>query len=207
MVAAILFAYRSRLKQRAEIIKNAPEADRLEAIAATAEFFRVDVSGLSRAQKQDIVLTQIRLRARREMLLAGIAMVISILLAAIAITSLNVEPKSAQTLPQDQIRLRLNLDQVKAEPSWMGIPAGVWTADGKQWLSVLKAIDTTDDPTLKQKTDDLISIISNAAKPNVVGSNFGENYVSIPKEAIDKFRELRAYIRKKAITAGITPSW
>src|SRR5215831_59996 len=62
-VAAILFAYRARLAHRAEIIRSAPEKERLEAIAITAEFFRVDVSGLTRAQKQEIVLTQIHARA------------------------------------------------------------------------------------------------------------------------------------------------
>src|SRR5262249_21192009 len=57
-VAAILLAYRARLTQRAEIIKSAPENDRLEAIATTAEFFRVDVSRLSRAQQEGIVLAR-----------------------------------------------------------------------------------------------------------------------------------------------------
>jgi hypothetical protein len=35
VVAAILFAYRARLKNRAEIIKSAPDKERLEAIAAS----------------------------------------------------------------------------------------------------------------------------------------------------------------------------
>jgi hypothetical protein len=53
VVAAIFLAYRARLTQRAEIIRSAPEQQRLEAIATTAEFFRVDVSGLTRAQQQE----------------------------------------------------------------------------------------------------------------------------------------------------------
>jgi hypothetical protein len=36
-IAAILLAYRARLAHRAEIIKSAPETDRLDAIAITAE--------------------------------------------------------------------------------------------------------------------------------------------------------------------------
>src|SRR5713226_7054590 len=88
VVAAILFAYRARLKSRAEIIKSAPEKERLEAIATTAEFFRVDVSGLSRAQQQDIVLTQIHARARRDLLLAGVSLAVAILLAAIAVAAI-----------------------------------------------------------------------------------------------------------------------
>jgi tetratricopeptide (TPR) repeat protein len=88
-VAAILLAYRARLAQRAEIIRSAPEQERLEAIATTAEFFRVDVSALTRAQQQDIALTQIRARARRDLLLAGVSSVVAILLAAIAIAAIS----------------------------------------------------------------------------------------------------------------------
>src|SRR5260370_6666958 len=73
-VAALLLAYRARLTNRAEIIKSAPEKERLDAIATTAEFFRVDVSGLTRAQQQDIALTQIHARARRDLLLAGVSL-------------------------------------------------------------------------------------------------------------------------------------
>src|SRR6266849_2316793 len=88
IVAALLLAYRARLKHRAEMIKSAPEKERLEAIAITAEFFRVDVSGLTRAQQQDIALTQIHARARRDLLLAGVSLVVAILLAAIAIAAI-----------------------------------------------------------------------------------------------------------------------
>src|SRR6266478_7118421 len=84
VIAAILLAYRARLKHRAEVIKSAPGKERLEAIAITAEFFRVDVSGLTRAQQQEIALTQIRARARRDLLLAGVSLAVAILLAAIA---------------------------------------------------------------------------------------------------------------------------
>src|SRR6266849_4865101 len=87
-VAALLLAYRARLTNRAEIIKSAPEKERLEAIAATAEFFRVDVSGLSRAEQQDIALAQIHARARRDLLLAGVSLAVAILLAAVAIVAI-----------------------------------------------------------------------------------------------------------------------
>jgi hypothetical protein len=84
VVAAILLAYRARLKNRAEVIKSAPEKERLEAVATTAEFFRVDVSGLSRAQQQNIVLTQIQARARRDLLLAVVTLAVAVLLAIVA---------------------------------------------------------------------------------------------------------------------------
>jgi hypothetical protein len=71
VVAATLFAYRARVAHCAAIIRSAPEKNRLEAMAATAEFFRVDVSGLTRAQQQEVVLTKIHAYARRDLLLAG----------------------------------------------------------------------------------------------------------------------------------------
>jgi tetratricopeptide (TPR) repeat protein len=88
IVAALLLAYRARLTNRAEIIKSASEKERLDAIATTAEFFRVDVSGLTRAQQQEIALTQIQARARRDLLLAGVSLAVAILLAAIAMAAI-----------------------------------------------------------------------------------------------------------------------
>jgi tetratricopeptide (TPR) repeat protein len=88
VVAAILWAYRARLTHRAKIIKSAPEQDRLEAITATAEFFRVDVSGLTRAQQTDIVLAQIDARARRHFLWAVVSLVVFVSLAAITMVSI-----------------------------------------------------------------------------------------------------------------------
>jgi hypothetical protein len=88
LVAAILWAYRAHLTHRAKIIKTAPEQERLEAIATTAEFFRVDVSGLTRAQQTDIVLAQIDARARRHLLWAVMSLVVFVLLAAITMVSI-----------------------------------------------------------------------------------------------------------------------
>jgi tetratricopeptide (TPR) repeat protein len=99
IVAALLLAYRAHLTNRAEIIKSAPEKERLDAIATTAEFFRVDVSGLTRAQQQDIALTQIHARARRDLLLAGVSLAVAILLAAIAIAAIWVsKPAGSATV-------------------------------------------------------------------------------------------------------------
>jgi hypothetical protein len=91
IVAAGLYAYRARLKQRASVIAKMPPRDRLAAIDSTAEFLRVDVSGLSEKAKHDIVIRQIGIRARRELLLAGIALLIAVLLGAIAIIAI-VDP-------------------------------------------------------------------------------------------------------------------
>jgi hypothetical protein len=91
VVAAVLSAYRARLHQQAEIIKSAPERDRLEAIATAAEFFRVDVSTLSSEQQEKIVLTEIETRARRDRLLILIAAAVAVLLAIVAIVAILTE--------------------------------------------------------------------------------------------------------------------
>jgi hypothetical protein len=97
VVAAVLYAYRARLTARARIIQSAPAAERLKAIEATAEFFNVDVSGLSPKQKQEIVMAQIQLRARRELLFAGVSLGIAILLAIVAIVTILGNRTSAST--------------------------------------------------------------------------------------------------------------
>lgn len=91
VVAVGLYAYRARLKQRASVIAKMPARDRLAAIDATAEFLRVDVSGLSEKDKHDIVVRQLAIRARRELMLAGIAIAIAALLGAVAIIAIVVE--------------------------------------------------------------------------------------------------------------------
>jgi hypothetical protein len=88
VVAVGLYAYRARLKQRASVIAKMPARDRLAAIDATAEFLRVDVSGLSDKDKHDIVVRQLAIRARRELMLAGIAVAVALLLGAVAIISI-----------------------------------------------------------------------------------------------------------------------
>jgi hypothetical protein len=88
IVATLLYAYRARLGQRAEIIKSAPAEERLAAIETTAELFHVDLTGQTSRQRQEIVLRQIQLKARRELLVAGIALVIAVLLAAVSIVAM-----------------------------------------------------------------------------------------------------------------------
>jgi exopolysaccharide biosynthesis protein len=108
VVAALLYAYRARLRQRAEIIKSAPATERLAAIESTAELFRVDLTGLSASQRQAIVLAQIEIRARRELLFAGLALVTAVLLAAVSIVTIvqngsRVDPSQPRVAdPSDQ---------------------------------------------------------------------------------------------------------
>jgi hypothetical protein len=86
-IAAAVIAYRARLRNRAEIIKSASPERIPEAIAAEAEFFQVNVSGLPLKAQKEIVLAQIKRRERRELLIAGVALAVSALLALVAIFS------------------------------------------------------------------------------------------------------------------------
>jgi hypothetical protein len=88
VVAAITYAYLGRLRERAKIISSAPERERLDAIAATGEWFRVDLSGLTNKQKQEIVLAQISARLKRDALIGRYALGIAVILGLIAIISI-----------------------------------------------------------------------------------------------------------------------
>lgn len=87
VVAAFLYAYRAKLRSHIEIIRSAPENDRLQAIATAAEFFQVDVSQLSIDQRYSIVVEELRIRAKRDLLLFSFAIVTAIVLAAVTITA------------------------------------------------------------------------------------------------------------------------
>ena len=101
IVAALLYAYRARLGQRAEIIKSAPAEERLAAIETTAELFRVDLTGQSSRQRQQIVLRQLDIKARRELLVAATVLVVAILLAALSIVAM-LHPISQPPSPAAQ---------------------------------------------------------------------------------------------------------
>lgn len=114
IVAIALYAYWARLRNRATVISKMPARDRLAAIDATAEFLRVDVSGLPSKDKHDIVLRQLAIRARRELMLAGIAIAIALLLGAVAIVAI-VMPTPSD--PKPVVQKCYKFDPQSGEPS------------------------------------------------------------------------------------------
>jgi len=100
-IAAALFAYRARLRHQAEIIRSAPTRDRLEAIAVTAQFFRVDTSRLSAKQQEEIILAQLAARLRRDLLFGSVAILVAIMLAVIAIVAILYPPSEGQSTKLD----------------------------------------------------------------------------------------------------------
>ena len=114
IVAVALYAYWAHLRNRATVIAKMPARDRLAAIDATAEFLRVDVSGLTSKDKYDIVLRQLALKARRELMLAGIAITIALLLGTVAIIAIvNTTPSNSKPVVQECFRF----DPQSGEPN------------------------------------------------------------------------------------------
>jgi hypothetical protein len=88
VAAAIFYAYRERSRTNAAIIRSAPPGDRLDAIATVAEFFRVNVSGLSTDQQSAIVLEQLRIRSRRDFLFFYSFILLAILCGSVALAAI-----------------------------------------------------------------------------------------------------------------------
>ncbi len=121
-LAGIFYFLRFRLKQRAELIISASSKDRLEAIALTAEQFRVDVSGLPLSKQSEIVLEQIAIRRRRDLLSTVVILAIAVLLTAIAMVAM-FRPGSHEQDIQDQPR-HLGQNEVEVFGSPVRISSG-----------------------------------------------------------------------------------
>ncbi|TPM94228.1 hypothetical protein FJ966_18345 [Mesorhizobium sp. B2-1-5] len=93
VVAAAVYAYRSRLQTQSELVKSAVKEDRPGVVEAIAERFSVDTRGLTRTQKAEIVLRQIDIRARRELMVFVFFLVVAVLAGFITIVSLLTRPQ------------------------------------------------------------------------------------------------------------------
>jgi hypothetical protein len=88
VVAALLHGYRSRLLARQSIINSAPQDKRVDAILATADTFKIDISGLSARQQTAVIIAEISRRSERDKWNAQIFVAFGILLSAVAIVSI-----------------------------------------------------------------------------------------------------------------------
>jgi len=95
VVAAIFYSYREWLRGEADKIRSAPVEDRLKAIAAVSNFFVVDVSHLPIEEQAKIVLVQIHLRSRRDILICISFISIAAICGAIAILSITYNSQGA----------------------------------------------------------------------------------------------------------------
>lgn len=89
VVAALFYSYRARLRQRTSIILSAPKDQRIAAIEATADFLKIDTSGLSGKSKETIILRQLEIRSRRDQMMFVVALVVAILLGLMAVITIS----------------------------------------------------------------------------------------------------------------------
>jgi hypothetical protein len=201
IVAAILLAYRARLKHRAEIIKSAPEKERVEAIAATAEFFRVDISGLSRAQQQQIVLAQIQARTQRDLLLAGIVLFVALLLAMVALTAILTNRSAVAMEDQNWKRDYAILIQKPKMDATVGpgSPDEFDVIDRSDFINRLNSLSLIGKPKLQADRDDLVLL----AEKGPWWNKDNPWSVRYSVEMKNKFKQLRLDVRSVAATRGV----
>jgi len=85
LAAVVTLMYRRWLLQKERLIKSVPESERAALVQKTIEFFDIDTSGLSRAEKYNLALRQIEERARRFKTIATVVVIIALLGTAIAV--------------------------------------------------------------------------------------------------------------------------
>lgn len=109
VVAIVLAGYRARLKNQADIIKSATAQQRLDAIAISAAFFKVDVGRLPPEQQQAIVLAQISQRSRRDLMLIALLGVVAVLMAIVAVVGI-ARPTASPAAEGTKISLQRRSD-------------------------------------------------------------------------------------------------
>src|SRR6266496_5531143 len=85
VVAVIAWVVKSRSEARERLIGSARETERAELVRDALEFFRVDTTGLTKAQQYQLALEQIRQRAQRFRIVAMVVCTIAVLGAGVAI--------------------------------------------------------------------------------------------------------------------------
>jgi hypothetical protein len=102
-VVAIAFnAYRLKLKNTADILEKIPKEDRLKAVSVQAEMLHLDIEKgrLTGPALERVVLEQLRLKERRNLVYALLAVVLAFLLAIVAIVAI-VVPRTSQAANVD----------------------------------------------------------------------------------------------------------
>jgi hypothetical protein len=98
VVAASLAAYLAKLRTQEKIINSAPADQRVEAIAAAAETFRIDVPTLSAREQTEIVLAEIARKSKKDLFNFLIWVALGLILAAIAFVAIVYPEKGKDKL-------------------------------------------------------------------------------------------------------------
>lgn len=94
IIAVAAWIYRLKILERGRLIRLAPEDNRRELVERTLEFFDIDTGGLTREQKYDLALQQIRAKATRFKIAATVIVIIAFLTAGITFFAIYEVPNS-----------------------------------------------------------------------------------------------------------------
>ena len=87
--ALIALAYQSQSQKNERLIKSAPESERAKLVANALEFFNIDTSGLSSAQKYTLALEQIHAKAQRFRTTAIVVCFLGLVFAGVAVYAMS----------------------------------------------------------------------------------------------------------------------
>lgn len=84
IVAAAVTLLRRRLLHKENLIKSAPETERSSLVQAALDSYSIDTTDLTKQQRYDLVMEQIRQRARRFRITSVVIVILAFLAAALA---------------------------------------------------------------------------------------------------------------------------
>jgi hypothetical protein len=134
IVAAAIWAYRRTLLQKERLIRQAPESDRGRLVENALEFFDVDTSGLTKNEKYQLAVQQIKERAIRYKINAFVIVTIAFLATGVSIFALwrssnNPEPGS---MPGPVTTKPTTGNYLDVSGEWSGIATD--NDDNDKWL-------------------------------------------------------------------------
>src|SRR5947207_1582229 len=104
IVAAVFLILRGLTRQKARLIREAPQEDRAALVKDALEFFRVDTSGLSQVKQFEVAIAQIQARGRRFTQVIWTIVIFGVLGAVVAVFALSkIQGPRAALLPDGEL--------------------------------------------------------------------------------------------------------
>ncbi|WP_287584057.1 SPFH domain-containing protein [Candidatus Borrarchaeum sp.] len=94
IVAAAVTVLRRRLLHKENLIKSAPESERPSLVQAALDSYSIVTTDLTKQQRYDLIMEQIRQRARRFRITSVVIVILAFLAAALAAYALGVKSNS-----------------------------------------------------------------------------------------------------------------
>ena len=94
IVAAAVALLRRRLLHKENLIKSAPETERSSLVQAALDSYSIDTTDLTKQQRYDLIMEQIRQRARRFRITSVVIVILAFLAAGLAAYALGVKSNS-----------------------------------------------------------------------------------------------------------------